>query len=77
MIYESTMSGPLQTKAFLVVIVFLALVWEMYVAARYGKHATISWVLGDIFRYDPAYLIIIVVFIMHCAYLGTPTKPPE
>lgn len=71
------MSGPLQTRCFLILIVFLSLTWEMYVGYRFGKYSTISWVLGDIFRYDPIYLIIITLFIMHCVYLGIPLKPPE
>lgn len=69
------MSGPFQTRAFLLFVVLLCYLWEMYVGWRFGQRSTISHVLGDIFRIDPAFLVILVVLLMHCVYLGVRNEP--
>lgn len=62
------MTGPTQTRIVLFVTLILLICWEGYCLIRWGKTATISHVMGEMFLNDPFVLILVVGFLMHCLY---------
>jgi hypothetical protein len=58
--------GPTQTRIVLYAAFLLLLAWEGWALLFHGRCATISVVLGDLFRRDRLALAIILWFLWHC-----------
>jgi len=69
------MSGPTQTRIVLYLVLVFLICWEGWALLRWGREATISVILGQVFQGDPLALILAMWFIFHALAAAKDVTP--